>query len=294
MKHTLIRTIPDTPQEAAFSGCGHGPIPAARRAANAPPVFVNGVEIAESAIALEAQNHSAASGPEARAAAARALVIRELLLQRARALGLTPAPQCDAQGREETAEEALVRAVLEREAPAQEPTDAECRRVYAAAPERFMAPELYAASHILFAPEASGAGPWVAAHQSAVRAIEAISHGGDFAELARALSACPTAGQGGSLGQLRRGDLSPEIERALLGLRGGEVKSTPVRTRHGWHVVRLDRHAPAHLLPFETVAPMIRETLRGRAWAAASAQYVAALAAEADIEGLALTFGANE
>ena len=98
--------------------CGHAPAPAAKRSANAPPVFVNGVHIAETAIAAEAQNHAAATGQEARAAAARALVIRELLLQRARVLGLEPMPLSDAQGRSETAEEALVRQVLEGEVEA--------------------------------------------------------------------------------------------------------------------------------------------------------------------------------
>jgi peptidyl-prolyl cis-trans isomerase C len=143
MKHTLIRAFPDGPRPDAFSGCGHGPAPAASRAATAPPIFVNGVAIAETAIAQEAQNHDAEWGPEARAAAARALVIRELLLQRARELELAPAPALDAQGREETTDEALVRRVLELEAPAPAPTEEECRRVYAAACARIKAPASY-------------------------------------------------------------------------------------------------------------------------------------------------------
>src|SRR5690606_30196795 len=142
MKHTLISTVPEETQAESLSGCGHGPMPAARRPLNAPPVFVNGVAIDEAAIASEAQNHSARSGAEARAAAARALVIRELLLQRANGLTLTPAPLRDGQGREETEEEALVRQVLEAEAIAQEPTEAECRRVYESAPQRFMMPPI--------------------------------------------------------------------------------------------------------------------------------------------------------
>jgi peptidyl-prolyl cis-trans isomerase C len=98
MKHTLIRTVAEDGEAAAFSGCGHAPAPAAKRSANAPPIFVNGVHIEETAIASEAQNHAAATGQEARASAARALVIRELLLQRARILQLEPAPLSDTEG----------------------------------------------------------------------------------------------------------------------------------------------------------------------------------------------------
>jgi peptidyl-prolyl cis-trans isomerase C len=89
MKHTLIRTLPEAGSEA-FAGCGHAPMPAARRASGAPPIYVDGVHIAESDIAAEAQNHAASSGAEARAAAARALVIRHLLLRRALELKLEP------------------------------------------------------------------------------------------------------------------------------------------------------------------------------------------------------------
>jgi|CXWL01.1.fsa_nt_gi peptidyl-prolyl cis-trans isomerase C len=291
MKHTLIRTVPDGSQADAFSGCSHGPIPAARRAATAPPIFVNGVAIAETAIAQEAQNHDAASGPEARAAAARALTIRELLLQRARALNLTATPERDAAGQEETAEEALVRCVLEAEAPAPEPNEAECRRFYAVARARFTAPELYEASHILFAPVGEGAAAWAMAHERAANTINAIAAGGDFSILAHTYSACSTAAEGGALGHLQAGDLAPEIEQALFALAEGSIGAKPVRTRHGWHVIRLDRCATAEPPPFEAVAPAIREALRARAWATSSARYVAELAGAARIEGLSLSLG---
>lgn len=293
MKHTLIQTAQNEPQAEAFSGCSHGPVPAARRPANAPPVFVNGIAIPETAIAQEAQNHDAASGPEARAAAARALVIRELLLLRARALALEPTPARDAQGREETDEEALVRQVLELEVASVEPSDVECRRVYEGAASQFAAPELYEASHILFAPEHEGEAAWVAAYERAAAAIKAIGAGEPFAEWARACSACPTAEQGGSLGQLQRGDLADDLERALMDLSPGQIGAKPVRTRHGWHVIRLDQHRAAKELPFEVVKAFIKGSLRTRAWAASSARYVAALAASAQIEGLSLSLGSK-
>lgn len=284
MKRTLI----DNSAHEPFSGCGQAPRPAARRSTAAAPIFVDGVPIAESAIAAEAQNHTADSAAEARAAAARALVVRHLLLRRAHELGLSPAPIRDAQGRVETAEEALVRQVLECEAPGQAPGEGERRRVYETSKARFAAPELYEASHILIEPETDDGPGWEAARQRARTLIAQLRAGAAFSELARAHSSCPTAVEGGALGQLTRGDLAPAIERALLALEPGSIAAEPVRTRHGWHIVRLERHAPAHILPFEAVADAIGATLRRRSAMAAAARYVERLAAQARIEGLQL------
>lgn len=292
MKHTLIRNVEEEAPAESFSGCGHGPAPAARRASHAPPIFVNSVAIPETAIAQEAQNHQARTGAEARAAAARALVIRELLLQRAAELELVSRPIRDEAGREETDDEALIRMVLEREAPVQDPTEEECRRVYEASQSRFVQPELYAASHILIAPGEEADTASAVAEAQARRLIGALNDGASFEDLARAWSACSSGADGGALGQMRRGDLAPELEDALLVLDEGVVAPSPVRTRYGWHVIRLDRRAPSAILPFDAVHEAIRASLRARASIAASARYLQALAAGAEIEGLTLEFGA--
>src|SRR4029079_8795775 len=78
-------------------------------------VSVNGVAIARDAIQREMQHHPAEKPIAAWQQAARALVVRELLLQRARHLALTPEPMSDEAGRRETDDEALMRAVVERE-----------------------------------------------------------------------------------------------------------------------------------------------------------------------------------
>ncbi len=123
------------------SGCGGScstpPAAPARLAFDAPPVSVDGARIEEADIAREVQHHEGASVEEVRAAAARALIIRHLLLRRAHELALTPAPEQDALGRWESDEEALVRQVLEVEAPPAQPTAEECRRVYDARPATF-------------------------------------------------------------------------------------------------------------------------------------------------------------
>lgn len=94
------------------------------------PVTVNGVAIPRDAIAREAQNHPAAKPIAAWQAAARALVVRELLLQEARRAGIVPQPQTDALGRRETDDEAMMRALVEREVKVPVADLESCRRYY--------------------------------------------------------------------------------------------------------------------------------------------------------------------
>jgi peptidyl-prolyl cis-trans isomerase C len=253
-------------------------------------VVFDGVEIPESLLAQEVQNHPGGSAAEARAAAGHALAIRALLLNRAHELGLRPEPERDALGREETPEEALVRAVLDLEVDAATPTQAECLRVYASQPSRFRSPTLYEAAHILIEPADASPGAEAEAHARAVRIAGAL-HGGvcTFAEMARDLSDCPSAAAGGSLGQLQPGDLVPEVEDVLLALAPGEIAAEPVRSRFGWHVLKLERRIEGALLPFELVEDRIRLNLEARAWSAAATRYVAELAADARRRGVALS-----
>ena len=253
-------------------------------------IVVDGVALPERLVAEEAQNHPAATPEAARKAAAHALAIKALLLDRAHQMGLTPESEMDEDGREETPEEALVRAVLEAEIVIDRPDEVECRRVYGSSPERFRTPALTQASHILVAPKGEDEAAWEAARVAAVAAIaELAAHPHRFADLASVLSDCPSKGVGGSLGQLSPGDLAAEVEAGLDRLQDGETASEPVRSRFGWHVLRLERRIEGRLLPFEHVLPRIALHLESRAWTAAAARYVSGLAAGARERGVALS-----
>jgi peptidyl-prolyl cis-trans isomerase C len=256
-------------------------------------VVIDGVEIPGSLLAQEVQNHPSASAAESRAAAGHALAIKALLLHRARALGLAPHAEVDEDGREETAEEALVRAVLEAEVEVASPDTDECRRVYDAQRARFRSPQLYEASHILIEVKSDKPDADAAARAAAERVIAALDGHCSFAELASDLSDCPSGAVGGSLGQLRPGDVVGEVERALDALTPGQVAPKPVRSRFGWHVLRLDRRIEGRELPFEYVEDRIRLHLESRAWTAAAARYVADLAEAARGQGIALTLREN-
>lgn len=118
-------------------------------------VVVEGVEISEFLLVEEIQNHPGASAQEARTAAGKALAVKALLLHRADELGLVAQPMRDEEGREETLEEALIRATLDAEVEVEPPGEAECRRVYETQRARFSTPALVEASHILIESDAT-------------------------------------------------------------------------------------------------------------------------------------------
>jgi peptidyl-prolyl cis-trans isomerase C len=253
-------------------------------------IVVEGVEIPEFLIAEEVQNHPSLSAADARLAAGKALAVKALLLHRADELGLRPQPQTDEAGREETDEEALIRGVLDAEIEIDPPSLAECRRVYDAQRASFRTPVLIEASHILVEPKTDDADGWSGAHRIAQDAAEHLAkRPANFAAMAKSLSDCPSREVGGSLGQLGPGDVVGEIEAALAALQPGQVLVQPVRSRFGWHVLKLDRRIEGRELPFDFVEDKIRLHLESRAWTAAATRYVSDLADRARAKGVAFS-----
>lgn len=253
---------------------------------------VNETIIAEAAIAAEAGRHASAPVPEA--AARRALAVRELLLQRAGALGLLEG----ARPREAVAfaspddEDAVIAAVLDREVRTPTPSEDECRRHFAAHPARFTSGELVEVRHILFAVTPRTPVMALRGKAEAVRA-ELRAQPLLFATRARELSNCPSAEQGGSLGQFGRGEMVPEFDRAVFDRPTTGLLPELVTSRFGFHVVEVVRRIPGRPLPFEAVRASIAAHLGATVEAAALRQYVAVLAGRARLEGVDLDGAAS-
>lgn len=257
------------------------------------PVRVNGITIPRDEIVREMQNHPADKPFAAWQHAARALVVRELLMQRAKALGLTAEPVTD-DGRRETDDEALMRAVVESEVAVPEPDDATCRRYYDNNKARFRSPDIYEAAHILFAAPKDDKDAAAKARADAEAVLATLQENPDtFAALAQAYSRCTSAAQGGNLGQLTLDQVTPEFADALETMTVGELCLTAVETRYGLHIIRLDRKIEGRTLPYEAVAARIADYLRDSVMHRAQAQYVARLVSAAEIDGIALA-GAAE
>lgn len=252
-------------------------------------VSVNGVVISRAAISRETQNHPASKPVEAWLAAARALVVRELLLQEARRVGIVPQPLEDDEGRRETDDEALVRGLVAREVVTPEADEAACRRYYEMNRVRFRSPDLWEARHILLAAAPGDAKARQDARGRAGTIIAVLRRDpAAFAEMARTESACPSGKTGGNLGQIGPGQTVPEFERALASMPIGEIVADPIETRYGFHVVALDRRIVGRDLPFELVHQRIAAWLDEKVRRVAIRQYIAILAGRAEITGIAL------
>lgn len=248
-----------------------------------PIISVNGVSISPQAMALELQYHPAESREEAVYQAARALVIRELLQQRIAELGL--ALQV---GAGENEEEAATRLLLEREVQVPQCDEATCLRYFQSNRARFHSAPLLAVRHILLECAPDDAEARSLAHVQAELLLERLDQfPGSFAELAQKYSACPSKGQGGSLGQISKGQTVPELERQLFGLPAG-LCGTPLESRYGWHVISVDQRIDGQPLPYEAVATAIRTQLQQGVWQKALVQYLQTLIGAADIRGIHL------
>ncbi|SFK00564.1 peptidyl-prolyl cis-trans isomerase C [Pseudovibrio ascidiaceicola] len=251
-------------------------------------VSVNGVQISEQNILAEAQNHPAENPGQAVQAAARALVVRELLLQQARSLNIQAAPEQMNDG-SETPEDAAIRELIEQEVDIPSAATDECQRYYENNKNRFSSEPIFEASHILFA---AGPDQHTARSIAKARAHDVIKLLQDkpeaFADLALEYSACPSKETGGNLGQLTKGSTVTEFEKALQSMQAGQMTGEPVETKFGYHIIFLNRKIEGNTLPFEHVEETIRAWLEAASWSKAVSQYISILAGSAEIKGIDL------
>lgn len=256
-----------------------------------PEVIVNGEVISSACIATEAQNHEAPMGKPGIAwrKAAQALVIRTLLLQEARNRKLATEPADLGDKRFETDEEALIRGLLETEVNVDPPSEEAVVAIWNKDSSKFRSPPLWEASHILCAANPADEEATKKAYLRAkALAKTAMDDPKSFVRLAANESDCSSKSNGGALGQLNPGDTVPEFETALKLLLQGQITSKPVKTRFGYHIIRLDARAEGKVLPFDVVRPRIAEALEKSAWAKSAQNFTQQLVASANLEGIEL------
>jgi peptidyl-prolyl cis-trans isomerase C len=207
--------------------------------------------------------------------------VRELLRQRAVALALVAA---DASG---AAVDAAIERLIEREVAMPEPLVEECRRYYEANRARFRSGDLVCVRHILF--QITPGSPVNMVRAWAERMLaQLLAAPEDFEACAAETSNCPSARQGGNLGQIGRGDTVPEFEAALFADVSTGILPRLVATRHGFHIVSIDRRVPGEMLPFELVRDRVAALLSEQVQKAALRQYVSLLAGQAELRGVEL------
>ena len=252
--------------------------------APAPVIRVGAVEFGEADIARETPFHPAATLAEAQLQAARALVVRELLRQRAETLGLSLRDADDDQ---------TLAALLERELQVPEPDEAACRRFFEHNRQRFAEPLLLRVRHILLAAAPDDARARDGQYRLGQKLLRQLREAPErFTELAQRHSACPSKTDGGELGWLAPGQTVAELDRALLHLPVG-LHERPLASRYGWHLIAIDERQEEQPLPYEQVAERVRHSLGEQATRRALRHYLLALEEEIGVEGLKLDADAD-
>lgn len=234
-------------------------------------ITVNGVEITDAMVEAELPRHEDARNPLQ--ATVHELILRELLLQKARELGM--------QGDND---DELINAVISSQCGVPDADDAACETFYLNNPERFRNGDLVEASHILF--QVTDTAPLELLRATANDVLEEVkAHPERFAELAQKYSNCPSGQVGGNLGQLQRGETVPEFDAVIFRLNDGEICESLVETRFGMHIIRVERRVEGRLMPFEMIKDQIAQFLTHASQSRALHQYLQMLVGEAKIEG---------
>lgn len=157
----------------------------------------------------------------------------------------------------------LVEAVMERVgARAGEVGETEAEIFYYAHVDRFRSPERRTVRHILVTINEAYKDNTRASAEHRIREIaRRLGNKPErFEEQAMKHSECPTALNGGLLGELPRGTLYPELDAVLFEMKAGGI-SAPVESEIGFHLLRCDAIAPERTLSYAEVAASLRQQL---------------------------------
>ena len=159
------------------------------------------------------------------------------------------------------------------------PNEDACRRYYRDHLEQFREPDRYLGRQILLSyPEGDALAHdeiWARAERLIAILFFDPRMFGDLVATYDSISHCTGLGR---IGPVARGDLPPELETALLGLKPGQIFPAPVATELGIHVLMLDRILPGEVTPFPVVHGRICAALRSELRTAAARRHLARLA----------------
>jgi len=80
----------------------------------------------------------------------------------------------------------------------------------------------------------------------------------DFAKLAQTFSESGSKDKGGDLGDVARGELLPDLDKAVFNSPAGTVIG-PLSTKSGWHILKVETRLPSEVPAFESLKEKIRK-----------------------------------
>ena len=127
--------------------------------------------------------------------------------------------------------------------------------------EEFNTPKTVEARHILLKVD-QNAGPEDVekAKKRALDILKMAREGKDFPELAKKYSEGPTRDRGGYLGTFKREAMVRPFADTAFSMKAGEI-SEPVRTRFGWHIIKVEKVNEASVLSSDEAKKKIQKKL---------------------------------
>ena len=140
-------------------------------------------------------------------------------------------------------------------------SDEEIREYYDENLETFKRPKTVEARHILLKVSRDADPETVKKiKDKALHILKLAREGKDFAELAKQYSEGPTRDKGGYLGTFKKEAMVKPFADVAFKLKPGEI-SEPVRTRFGWHLIKVEKVNKASVTSFEDAKKEIRKKL---------------------------------
>lgn len=147
-----------------------------------------------------------------------------------------------------------------------EVSDADVKKFYDENKKEFEHPELVRASHILIlVPEDAGDDVVAAKKKTAQAALDRVTtKKEDFTTVAKEVSEEPGADQsGGDLNFFPKDRMVPEFANAAFSMKKGDISKEPVRTKFGWHIIKVTDNKAAGTMPYDEVKTQVTSYLSG-------------------------------
>ncbi len=100
--------------------------------------------------------------------------------------------------------------------------------------------------------------------EAAKSVIEALNAGETFESLAKEKSTGPSASDGGDLGWFSANQMAKSFSDAVGKMQPGEYSKRPVKTRFGWHVIKLEEARKVDPPAFESVQEQILKVAQNK------------------------------
>lgn len=164
-----------------------------------------------------------------------------------------------------------------------EMTDKELRERYDREKERYRLPERARLREIIVIRPDDPAAAEKAQKRADEIATTARATGNDFAKLAATASEVSTKDKGGDLGEVARGELLPDLDKAVFSSSAGAILG-PIATKSGWHILKVEQRLPSELPAFESVKDRLRHDASEETFQRDYKAYIDRLRAEAFIQ----------